>query len=175
MKRVTRLLTCVLLIGLTLSAWAQDKQKISFKAPAENSKYTQQHMINVGDIPGHLIRISEIHRTFPTNPPVFDGVKAVESWTRLLSEITDGSGPFSGYTVFVLENGDKIFARVQGSSQLVANPDGTTTGNAASVAALTGGTGRFRGIRGVLRSTTMVNIIGGFNESQTDGEYWIEK
>lgn len=175
MKRVTYLLMCVLLIGMTPSAWGQDKQKISFKGPAEDAKYTQQHMMNVGDVPGHVIRIAEIRRTFPTNPPVFDGVKAVETWTRLSSDLIDGSGRFSGYTMFVLENGDKIFGRVDGATQLAANPDGTTKGNASGVTVLTGGTGRFRGIRGVLRSATMVNIIGGFNESQVDGEYWIEK
>ncbi len=175
MKRVTYLLMCVLLIGMTPSAWAQTKQKISFKVPAENAKYTRALNMNVGDVPGHLIRISELHRTYPTNPPVFDGVKVVESWTYLSGDLIDGSGSASGYVIFVLENGDKIFGRVQGATQLVANPDGTTKGNASAVTALTGGTGRFRGIRGVLRSAAGVNIIGGVNELQTDGEYWIEK
>lgn len=83
MKRVTYLLMCVLVIGMTPWAWAQEKQKICFKGLAENFKYTQQHEIAVGDVPGHLIRISEGRHTFPTNPPVFDGVKAVEAWNRL--------------------------------------------------------------------------------------------
>ena len=175
MKRVTYLLMCVLVIGMTPWAWAQEKQKISFKGLAENFKYTQQHEIAVGDVPGHLIRISEGRRTFPTNPPVFDGVKAVEAWTRLSSDFIDGTGRVSGYTIFVLENGDKIFGRVDGATHLVANPDGTTKGNATSVTTLTGGTGRFRGIRGVLRNVVAANIRGGVIESQTDGEYWIEK
>ncbi len=173
------MIVLIALTGLTAfgstAGWAQEKHKISFKSLAANTKYTQQHLIDVGDVPGHLIRIAEIRRTFPTNPPVFDGVKAVESWARFSSDIIDGSGRLSGYTIFVLENGDKIFGRLEGTSQSIANPDGTTKGNVSGVTALTGGTGRFRGIRGVLRNAVMANIIGGVNESQTDGEYWIEK
>ena len=33
------------------SAWAQEKQKISYKVTAENSKYTQRNTIDVGDEP----------------------------------------------------------------------------------------------------------------------------
>ena len=91
-KRIAYLLMWVLLIGLAPSAWAQEKQKISFKMPAENSKYTQQQMIDVGDVPGHLIRIADLRRTFPANPPVFDGVKAVEAWTRLSPTSSTGRG-----------------------------------------------------------------------------------
>ena len=41
-----------------------EKQKISFKVPASNTKYRQQHVLDVGDVPGHQIRVFEIHRTF---------------------------------------------------------------------------------------------------------------
>ena len=64
------------------SAWAQEKQKISYRVSAENSKYTQRNTIDVGDEPGHQLTLFEIHRTFPSNAPVIIGVKLKETWTR---------------------------------------------------------------------------------------------
>ena len=64
------------------SAWAQEKQKISYKVTAENSKYTQRNTIDVGDESGHQLVMFEIHRTFPSNAPVINGVKLKETWTR---------------------------------------------------------------------------------------------
>jgi hypothetical protein len=40
---------------------------------------------------------------------------------------------------------------------------------------LTGGTGKFRRIRGVLHYTTVIDPSKGYNESKTEGEYWFEK
>jgi hypothetical protein len=100
------------LIGLcaTCIAVAQEKQRVSMKTPAENTKYTQQLFIDVGDAPGHQVRVYEIHRTYPSNPPVFNGVKLVESWSRGTSDYNDSNGLTTGYDVYVLENGDKFFA-----------------------------------------------------------------
>src|SRR5262249_60547098 len=49
---------------------AQQMQRVSYKSPVENAKYTQQHVIDVGDAPGHQVRVYEIHRTFPNNAPI---------------------------------------------------------------------------------------------------------
>src|SRR5262249_22783592 len=83
-------------------ALAQEKQQVSFKLSAENSKYTQQHVIDVGDVSGHQVRIFEIHRTYPNNAPMINGVKLKETWNRGLTDYTDGNGPNIGYSVFVL-------------------------------------------------------------------------
>jgi hypothetical protein len=48
----------------TNSAVAQQKQHVSYKVTAENSKYTQQQFLDVGDIPGHQVRSLEIYRDF---------------------------------------------------------------------------------------------------------------
>ena len=49
------------LIGLCATgvAAAQEKQRVSMKTPAENTKYTQQVFIDVGDAPGHQVRAYE--------------------------------------------------------------------------------------------------------------------
>jgi hypothetical protein len=48
---------------------AQEKCKVSEGVEAANSTYTQQHVLDVGDVPGHQIRIYEVHRTYPNDKP----------------------------------------------------------------------------------------------------------
>jgi hypothetical protein len=96
-RRRTLILTTIALLGLAVGlpaadAVAQQKQRISYNVSAENSKYTQQHVIDVGDVPGHQVRVYEIYRSFPNNAPVINGLKVKETWTRATSDYTDGNG-----------------------------------------------------------------------------------
>jgi hypothetical protein len=78
-----------LLSGIALpanEALAQEKQHVSYKVTAENSKYTQQQFLDVGDIPGHQVRSFEIYRSFPSNPAVINDAKLKETWTRGVSD-----------------------------------------------------------------------------------------
>ena len=66
-------LSAVAMIGFTLlaggNALAQQKQQVSFKVPAENSKYTQQQFLDVGDTPDHQVRSLRFTAPFrPTHP-----------------------------------------------------------------------------------------------------------
>ena len=176
----TRLLL-ILTVGAALTllgipgAWAQQKHQISFKTHGENTKYPEQHTIDVGDVPGHQVRIYEIHTTFPKDPPVFEGVRVVESWNRGYSDYIDINGRHWAYGIYVLENGDKIFTRNDGSSQTIVNPEGAKKSTATGVVTLTGGTGQFRGIQGTLRYINIFDPKAGLNEGQTEGTYWLEK
>lgn len=164
----------VMLFGMS-NGWAQQKQKVSYKVSAENSKYTQQHVIDVGDVPGHQVRLYEIHRTFPKDAPMFEGVRLKEVWTRGYSDYTDLNGPSLVYNVYLLENGDKFYSRIDLVAQSVANADGSKKTTSTSAGSLTGGTGKLRGIRGTIKAVTISDIKAGRNETQADFEYWIEK
>ena len=155
----------------TQAALAQEKQRVSFKVPAANTKYTQQHAIDVGDVPGHQVRVFEIHRTFGDNPPMINGVKLVESWSRSVSDYMDGNGLNPGYNEYVLENGDKFFTRYT----CLATNAGEGKIKSTCTAQITGGTGKLAGMHGVVRSTNSANPKVGFNENQTDIEYYIQK
>ena len=110
-------LLCVAVAVPAGDALAQQMQRVSFKTSAANSKYTQQHVIDVGDVPGHQVRVFELHRTYPNDAPMINGVRLVESWARGLSDYTDTNGPNTGYTVYVMEGGDKFFVRTAGRSR----------------------------------------------------------
>ena len=154
------LITALGLVVSLSNAVAQKKQHVSFKSAAENSKYTEQHVIDVGDIPGHQVRVYEIHRTYPTNPPMINGLKLTDVWTRATS-----------YGIYVVENGDKFFVR----STLVAQSSGTGKLTAAVSGVIAGGTGKLSGITGTVQSVTQADPKAGFKENQTDIDYSIEK
>ena len=154
--------------------WAQEKCRRSGTYVAQDSKFTQQHVIDVGDVPGHQVRILELHRTPSNAQPNCEGLKVVESWSRGYSDYTNLNGRAWGYDVTVLENGDKIFAQWSGTTQTVFNADGTRRTRYTGVTTFTGGTGKYRGIRGTSKVTSAFDPKTGFNETQWEDEYWIE-
>jgi hypothetical protein len=160
----------------SFDAEAQQRKKVVYTVPAENTKYIQQHVMDVGDMPGHQLRIYEIQRTFPKDGPVFEGVRLVESWSRGYSNYIDQSGPSTVYTVYVLENGDKFFGRIDLVSQATStNADGSKKSMATIAGTISGGTGKFVGIRGTVRSVVNSDIKAGVNAAQNEIEYWMEK
>lgn len=110
------------------TAWAQDKQVVKFEAPAANTKYTQQHSIPVGDVPGHDIRIFENIRTFPSVPLVIEGVRVEEWRTRGFSDFTESNGPGIAYHTLSMENGDKIYMRASFVAHSKVSTDGLKKG-----------------------------------------------
>jgi hypothetical protein len=174
MERLIGFGIAILIASNATEVRAQEKQKLSFKTTTAGGKYTQQTAIDVGDIPGHQVRIYELRFTYTAEAPTFEGVKATESWSRGLSDYTDGTGHANGYGVYILQNGEKIFSRFTLVTQTVVGPNGSKRSAYTSVGTLTGGTGRFRGIRGMLRTSGTTDFKTAPMQ-QTEGEYWIEK
>ena len=74
MKRIAMILpTTAALLCLAAAPPAGDAlaqpQRLTFKVEQENARYTQQHTIDVGDVPGHQVRVFEVRRTYPSDPP----------------------------------------------------------------------------------------------------------
>ncbi|TDG16612.1 hypothetical protein EYW47_40280 [Paraburkholderia silviterrae] len=147
---------------------------MAFEVHEQNSKYTQQHTLDIGDVPGHTIRLFELHRTFPDDPPAFAGVAVKDYWARGESESLGGNGPVFTYTLFNMANGDKIFGRFDGVAQATAGQSADKRTVVGTVV-LTGGTGKMRGIRGTLHVLTNVDLSKGLNNTRYEGEYWMEK
>jgi len=174
-RRTTLAVTTMALLCLAVAlaagnAVAQQKQQVSFKATAENSKFTQQLNIDIGDVPNHIVRVYEIHRTFANNAPVISGLKLVEEWDRGIAELIDGNGSSTQNTEYVMENGDRFCAR---STNLLQATAGKVAGR--QLGYVTGGTGKFAAIQGIVRASFNIDFKTGFNETQTDIEYSIGK
>ena len=176
MMHITRLtLTAISLmcpvVALSINgAFAQER--LIFDVSAENSKYTEQHVIDVGDVPGHQVRIFEIYRTYPGSAPKINGIRIVESWTRGISDYTHNNGEAHTYGVYVLENGDKFFTR--GSLIAIQSPEESSL-TATTVGPIIGGTGKLSGINGMARTTTSANPKTGLNETHVEISYWLPR
>ena len=169
----------IVLFGVLLSgsgAMAQKVCKEDGRSLAANTKYTQQHVIKSGDIPGHQIRIFEIHQTFPGNRTTnCEGLKAVETWIWGFSDYTNGNGRAWGYSVTTFDNGDQRFAQWSGTSMVLANPQGPGKRLFSGTGVITGGTGVYKGVRGTTRSQSYFDPETGYNEGEETREYWIER
>ena len=176
MRRLTTLtLTTTALLCLAVAlpagnAVAQEKQRVSYKVSAENSKYTQQLNIAAEDLPNHIVRVYEVRRTFPNDAPIINGLKLVEEWNRGTADLADGNGTGTLVSVYVMENGDKFFDR---RAVVAQNPSGGFT--STHVGHITGGTGKFAGMQGIVRASVNFDIKTSVTETQTDIEYWIAK
>ncbi len=179
MRTYRSFLLSTLLLGVTtltaINVSAQEKHRISYQVPAENTKYVQQHVIDAGDVKGHQVRILEIKRVFPKDTRVFEGVNVVEEWDRGYSDYIDGNGRNWGYITFLLENGDKIFGRWDGNAQTIIGSDGAKKSSGISTETLSGGTGKFQKIRGTIRGSYTFDPGKGINTGHWEGEYWMNE
>lgn len=98
-------MTIALAVPLTVPvAIAQQKHHISYDTPATQTIYTQQHVIDVGDIPGHQARLFEIRRTYGDDAPLINGSRLKEQWTRGMSDYID---TWSGSHLQRLDTGER--------------------------------------------------------------------
>ncbi len=160
-------------IGMALTApvaIAQQKQHVSYDTPAIHTTYIQQHLIDIGDIPGHQARLFEIKRTYGDDAPLIAGHKLKEQFTRGMSDYIDNNGPATLYNVWVLDNGDKFFVR----TSLVAQSSGDGKLMNMTSGVITGGTGSVARIRGIISSHGPSEPKAGINANQTEIDYWME-
>jgi hypothetical protein len=155
-------------------ARAQTKYTIS-TAPSTTSSYPQQLALDVGDVPGHQVRVYQLHFEYPAHDLAFAGVLVKESEVYGFSDYINYSGPFSNYQVYTLENGNKVFSRSSGTSRLVTSTDGNRVVKYSYVENFVGGTGKFKGIRGQLAGTGERGTVAKSVTQDAHGEYWIEE
>jgi hypothetical protein len=69
------------------------------------------------------------------------------------------------------QNGDKIFAEFDGTSQTTVTPDGSKKSTFTGVSRYTGGTGKYQGVQGFLKSSVVFDPDKNMIQQQTEGEY----
>ena len=163
----SRLLLIILALIFTfgvMTAWAQEKVKVKFKAFAVVTKIEK---LKVDDTEGHVISLYE--STGVTSDGKF--VRYFKSRNDLIK----GNGTISGYGKYVnVKDGDYYWAKYQGTANTTKSPEGklkfTLEGNYSYI----NGTGKYKGIQG--GGTFKGGAIGkGIADIDVEGEYVIKK
>jgi hypothetical protein len=152
-----------------------ERRPLAYDLGASSASYMKQYRIDVGDVRKHVLRLYDLKRTFPRNPPAFDGVRAIECLERGVSDLVDDSGTESGYVIFVLEDGNRIIGRYSGSASSRRWPDGSRHYDVRGTIELTGGTGRFERIRGAVQVWQALDPGADSSQGGAQGSYWFER
>ncbi len=173
--RACRYSLFVVVLAASSAVWSQQKYPIATNSGGQTSKYTQQHRLDVGDVPGHQIRIQETHRVYNEKSTLaFADIKVKESWIQGFSDYTNGKGKAWGYGHYVLEDGNKVFFEYVGTSHSESTATGSLKGTYHGTTRFVGGTGKYKGIRGTTTDTVGFDNDpkAGYNNSDGKGEYW---
>ena len=155
----------------TNGAWAQQKYSISGPPPSE-THFVHDLTFDVGDVPGqvHRMHVHAARSQYLQGGLAFGGVTVKECVQNVFGDYVDQNGPFQGYGVYSLEDGNKVFTRVVGATQA----DGTGGMTFIFTESFSGGTGKFKGMRGLLRGSGALSPGAGM-KVVWNGEYWIEE
>ncbi len=142
----------VVFIGATALGAASQvgaQQKYTIPVPRGAQRVFGEYTIDVGDEPGHQVRIYQLRMEYPKRDLAFGGVIVKERVMTDMTDFVNQSGPFVGYSVYTLEDGNKVFSRFTGTTQ-TASGEGRKF---VFVENFVGGTGKFKGMRGQLHGS----------------------
>ena len=131
--------TFFMLVAVAAVAVAQTK----ISGTVQCAKPDPQHMIQVGDRPGHAYSINQSKCTW-TKPWEAGGTQSKEDIVTAFAEISGDQSREHGLVVGAMANGDKIYIRLQGSATLKDGAPQTSEGKWT----FQRGTGKIKGIKG---------------------------
>jgi len=127
------------LIAFTTVSLAQSK----ISGTVQCAKSDQQHVLEVGDHPGHSLMISKGKCTW-TKPMEIAGTQTKDDVGTNFDEVHGNKSQGHGYVVGTMANGDNMYVRTQGSSTL----KDSAVESANGAWSFTGGTGKLKGVKG---------------------------
>jgi hypothetical protein len=137
--RIKAIWTFLAMLFATIVGVAQTK----ISGTVQCGKPDEEHVVDVGDRPNHSFAVSKGKCTW-TKPMEIAGTQAKGSVGTFFDEITGKKDHGHGYVVDTWANGDKTYARVQTKGTV---KDGKPESGEGTWA-LTGGTGKLKGIKG---------------------------
>src|SRR6266478_2630765 len=114
----------IAVLGLTM--WAPAQTKIS--GTVQCGKSDEEHSLDVGDRPNHSLMISKGKCTW-TKPMKIAGTQTKEDDGTNFDDVKGGRSAGLGYVVGTMDNGDKMYVRIQSTATMkdgnMLSADGT--------------------------------------------------
>ena len=158
-------LLCLALISFSAEAGVQKKIVASKKFGA----YLSRNIIYPGDLPKHemqqLVRTGDVISSW--DPDFNEAVETVFAQTDRIGP----SGSARGHAFFLHKNGDKTFVRFEEASRLTFKEDGAWESTGDGKFQFTGGTGKFKDIKGTATYKYKLTPEGGLAYWEAEVEY----
>jgi len=160
LKTTGALITLTLVLGgLPSTASAERIEHIGTKSnPRVISRSAIAIQDPIGREVGTEVVLSAI--SFANSP-----VKVKEEWVQNQFDYTAGTGNHWGLFVDVHENGDQTFGRFEGATVTKTNVDGSWVTTWQGTHRYTGGTGKYRNVRGGGTYEGKVTSLGDYDET----------
>ncbi len=152
---------------------AQQIQRVDV-SPPQSSRYVKEHIIDAGDAPGHQLRIVEIEKSYSENHPVVGGIKITQVRQWAFTNYTNGVGPVIYFETWSDEKGNRFYVEGTAETESQLTATGSKRGTSGGSGRITGGTGKFATIQGILAGRTEFDSdpINGYNRNKGRIEYW---
>jgi len=162
MKRILIAVALVMLVG-AVAMQAQTKYSGTLRC---NNKSDKNYKVEIPDQPNHAFTLVQAMCEH-IKPGVIAGVEHKMELASGTAEITGDASRWQGFNVVTMANGDKLFVRAQCTESLT--PDGAIQKGECKYT-LTGGTGKFAGIKG--DGISRGKAVGGGNvDWEYNGQY----
>lgn len=174
--QVTAALAASVALSFPALTHAQQKYRIDV-SPPQQSRYVQEHIIEAGDAPGHQLRIVEIEKKYTSSHPIFRGVKITKVRQWAFTNYTNGVGPVIFYETWSDGRGNMFFVEGTAETESQITATGSRRGTSSGSGRITGGTGKFATIQGVLAGRTEFDSDpnDGYNRNKGRIEYWFRE
>ena len=150
-----------LAIGFSTFALDAIGEKVEQTSVKSNPRIAFRTVTVINDVAGHEVgqelQISDIKFSSPS-------FKVKEEWVYNNFNYVAGSGPHRGMFIDTHEDGSQTFGTFEGAQKLVSNPDGSWAATWEGTYKYTGGSGKFKNIKGAGTYSGKASSAGDFRE-----------
>jgi hypothetical protein len=162
MKRWATIIMTLLAMTVFLVPITQAADEVAYRVVTHNQKV---EMMEVGDVPGHVVGIIEQPGLIFTTKGPASGEIGTRKGTTYFDNVK-GKGTFTGYYVYTFPDGSTLVHKATG----MATPeDGGKRAAFEGTYEVAGGTGRFAGMKG--KGTFKAERVGSL---QTGGDTYVD-
>lgn len=136
---LNKVVLCAGILAAAIPASAQTK----ITGTLTCAKPDVNQVVQIGDRPGHMIGVNQGKCTY-SKPFEIEGVAAKDDVGSGMVDVRNGASQDKGYDVTTMANGDKAFVSNSGTSKM----KGEALDSGSGKWSFTGGTGKFRGLKG---------------------------
>ena len=134
--------------------------------------YVEQKSIVVDDVDGHIIRIFKTETNHKNPRANCENLKVVKTDFFGISDYVFKNGTVTGYSVATYDDGSKIFSNLDGIAH--TPKDQKKNGVVSLTINITGGTGKYKGVKGYGIGRTEFNPETGYSSGYTKTNYFFK-